>query len=88
MIDYIADYLTCFWKVLIDCSVWNVIVNFIFFSTVSSILSEYGWYLVFLCMGVFLLIQHLRKIRPRDNQSSSVSDVNQGQNQHYLLCGN
>ncbi|XP_039507091.1 selenoprotein S [Pimephales promelas] len=46
-------------------------------SAVSSILSEYGWYLVFLCMGVFLLIQHLRKIRPRDNQSSSVSDVNQ-----------
>ncbi|CAM4519034.1 unnamed protein product [Leuciscus chuanchicus] len=46
-------------------------------SSVTSILSEYGWYLVFLCMGVFLLIQRLRKNRPRDNQSSSVSVVNQ-----------
>ncbi|KAK7176748.1 hypothetical protein R3I93_000860 [Phoxinus phoxinus] len=46
-------------------------------SSVTSILSEYGWYLVFLCMGVFLLIQHLRKNRPRDNQSSSASVVSQ-----------
>ncbi|KAJ8343933.1 hypothetical protein SKAU_G00312620 [Synaphobranchus kaupii] len=31
--------------------------------TVGVFLAEYGWYLLFLCVGVYLLIQHLSKKR-------------------------
>lgn len=46
-------------------------------SSVTSFLSDYGWYLAFLCVGVYLLIQHLRKNRSTDNQRSSVSAASQ-----------
>ncbi|ROL28087.1 Selenoprotein S [Anabarilius grahami] len=45
--------------------------------SVASLLSDYGWYLVFLCVGGFLLIQHLRKNRSTNNQSSPVSAESQ-----------
>ncbi|XP_051989720.1 selenoprotein S [Xyrauchen texanus] len=41
--------------------------------SVSVFLSDYGWYLLFLCVGVYLLIQHLRKNRSWENQSPSVT---------------
>ncbi|RXN20555.1 seleno S-like isoform X1 [Labeo rohita] len=43
----------------------------------SAFLSEYGWYVVFVCVGVYLLIQHLRKNRSTDSRSSPVSTTNQ-----------
>ncbi|XP_051568313.1 selenoprotein S isoform X2 [Myxocyprinus asiaticus] len=45
--------------------------------SVSVFLSDYGWYLLFLCVGVYLLIQHLSKNRSWENQSPSVSAANQ-----------
>ncbi|XP_048039765.1 selenoprotein S isoform X1 [Megalobrama amblycephala] len=45
--------------------------------SVATLLSDYGWYLVFLCVGGFLLIQHLRKNRSTNNQSSSVTAESQ-----------
>ncbi|XP_073715147.1 selenoprotein S [Misgurnus anguillicaudatus] len=50
----------------------NVVVT-----PVTQILSDYGWYLLFLCVGVYLLIQHLNKKRYIQNQSQSVTVVNQ-----------
>ncbi|XP_026071904.1 selenoprotein S isoform X2 [Carassius auratus] len=45
--------------------------------SVTALLSDYGWYVVFVCVGVYLLIQHLRKNRSTDSQSSSVSAASQ-----------
>ncbi|XP_043099703.1 selenoprotein S isoform X2 [Puntigrus tetrazona] len=45
--------------------------------SVASFLSEYGWYAAFLCVGVYLLLQHLRKSRSTDSQSSPVSSGSQ-----------
>ncbi|KAK2913349.1 hypothetical protein Q8A67_001748 [Cirrhinus molitorella] len=45
--------------------------------SVTAFLSEYGWYVAFVCVGVYLLIQHLRKNRSTDSQSSPVSMTNQ-----------
>uniref|UniRef100_A0A8B9RMZ6 Selenoprotein S n=1 Tax=Astyanax mexicanus TaxID=7994 RepID=A0A8B9RMZ6_ASTMX len=46
-------------------------------TTVSSLFSEYGWYLLLLSGGVYLLIQHLNKkrsIQDRSSASTSSSD--------------
>ncbi|XP_076879107.1 selenoprotein S [Brachyhypopomus gauderio] len=43
----------------------------LFQATVSAVLSEYGWYLVILGVGVYLLIQHLSKNKPSQEQSST-----------------
>lgn len=45
--------------------------------SVSSFLSEYGWYAAFTCVGVYLLLQHLRKNRSTAGQSSPVSTSSQ-----------
>uniref|UniRef100_A0A8C1MZ21 Selenoprotein S n=1 Tax=Cyprinus carpio TaxID=7962 RepID=A0A8C1MZ21_CYPCA len=45
--------------------------------SVTAFLSDYGWYVVFMCVGVYLLIQHLHKNRSTDSQSSSVSAASQ-----------
>ncbi|XP_059362088.1 selenoprotein S isoform X2 [Carassius carassius] len=45
--------------------------------SVTALLSDYSWYVVFVCVGVYLLIQHLRKNRSTDSQSSSVSAASQ-----------
>ncbi|XP_016428020.1 selenoprotein S isoform X2 [Sinocyclocheilus rhinocerous] len=45
--------------------------------SVTAFLSDYGWYVVFVCVGVYLLIQHLRKNRSTHSQSSSVSAASQ-----------
>lgn len=39
--------------------------------TVATFISQYGWYLLILCVGVYFLIQHLSKKRPSLNQSSA-----------------
>ncbi|XP_016103090.1 selenoprotein S isoform X1 [Sinocyclocheilus grahami] len=44
---------------------------------VTAFLSEYGWYAAFTCVGVYLLLQHLRKNRSTDSQSSPVSTSSQ-----------
>ncbi|XP_016410713.1 selenoprotein S-like isoform X2 [Sinocyclocheilus rhinocerous] len=44
---------------------------------VTAFLSEYGWYAAFACVGVYLLLQHLRKNRSTDSQSSPVSTSSQ-----------
>lgn len=38
---------------------------------ITPFLSEYGWYLVFGCVGVYLLIQHRRKSRSSTHTHSS-----------------
>ncbi len=53
--------------------------------TATAFLSEYGWYAAFTCVGVYLLLQHLRKNRSTDSQSSPVSTSSQGQNPQWLL---
>ncbi|XP_060797075.1 selenoprotein S [Neoarius graeffei] len=40
-------------------------------ATVAAFLSQYGWFLLVLCVGVYFLIQHLSKKRPNQNQSSA-----------------
>uniref|UniRef100_A0A9J7WYL8 Selenoprotein S n=1 Tax=Cyprinus carpio carpio TaxID=630221 RepID=A0A9J7WYL8_CYPCA len=45
--------------------------------SVTSFLSEYGWYAAFTCVGVYMLLQHLRKNRSTDSQSSPVSTSSQ-----------
>ncbi|XP_026860288.2 selenoprotein S isoform X2 [Electrophorus electricus] len=40
-------------------------------ATVSAFLSENGWYLLILGVGVYLLIQHLSKKRPNQDQNST-----------------
>ncbi|XP_059383755.1 selenoprotein S-like isoform X2 [Carassius carassius] len=45
--------------------------------SVTAFLSEYGWYAAFVCVGVYLLLQHLRKNRSTDSQSSTVSTSSQ-----------
>ncbi|KAK1798542.1 hypothetical protein P4O66_006840, partial [Electrophorus voltai] len=42
-------------------------------ATVSAFLSENGWYLLILGVGVYLLIQHLSKKRPNQDQNSTSS---------------
>ncbi|XP_052009854.1 selenoprotein S-like [Xyrauchen texanus] len=54
----------------------NLDLSFIL-PSVSVFLSDYGWYLLFLCVMVYLLIQHLIKSRSRENQSPSVFASNQ-----------
>ncbi|XP_052417369.1 selenoprotein S-like isoform X2 [Carassius gibelio] len=44
---------------------------------VIAFLSEYGWYAAFACVGVYLLLQHLRKNRSTDSQSSTISTSSQ-----------
>ncbi|KAF5906173.1 selenoprotein S, partial [Clarias magur] len=44
-------------------------------TTVSTVFSQYGWFLLVLCVGIYFLIQHISK-RPSQNQSS-VSPVSQ-----------
>lgn len=39
--------------------------------SVTAFMSEYGWYLLFGCVGVYLLIQHLRKSRSSTQTRSS-----------------
>lgn len=46
-------------------------------TSVTEVLSDYGWYLLFLCVGVCLLIQHLSKKRSILNQSQPGAVVNQ-----------
>ncbi|KAI7813844.1 selenoprotein S isoform X1 [Triplophysa rosa] len=46
-------------------------------TSVAAFLSDYGWYLLFLGVGVYLLIQHLSKKRSGGNESQSASAVNQ-----------
>ncbi|XP_072516191.1 selenoprotein S isoform X2 [Salminus brasiliensis] len=49
-----------------------------FFQTaVSTFLSDYGWYLLLLCAGVYLLIQHLSKSRSSSQDRSSASASSQ-----------
>ncbi|TRY57780.1 hypothetical protein DNTS_013413 [Danionella cerebrum] len=43
---------------------------------VMEFLSEYGWYLLFVCVGVCLFIQHLRKSRNTNASSSSEAGTN------------
>ncbi|XP_042561460.1 selenoprotein S [Clupea harengus] len=43
-------------------------------SNVAVLLSEYGWYLVFLCIGIYVVLQHLLKKRPRQEQSGTSGD--------------
>lgn len=57
-------------------------------STVAAFLSDYGWYLLFLGVGIYLLIQHLSKKRSGGNESRSASAVNQGQNKECLVSKN
>ncbi|XP_062405224.1 selenoprotein S isoform X2 [Sardina pilchardus] len=40
-------------------------------SNVAVILADYGWYLLCLCIGVYVVLQHLQKKRPRQDQSST-----------------
>ncbi|XP_062869109.1 selenoprotein S [Trichomycterus rosablanca] len=40
-------------------------------TNVTTLFSEYGWYLLILCVGVYLLIQHLTKRRPSHDPSST-----------------
>ncbi|KAM9461914.1 selenoprotein S [Clarias gariepinus] len=40
-------------------------------TTVSAVFSQYGWFLLVLCVGVYFLIQHISKMRPSQNQSSA-----------------
>ncbi|KAM9422850.1 selenoprotein S isoform 2-T2 [Salvelinus alpinus] len=41
--------------------------------TVGPLVAEYGWYLLFMCVGVYLVVQHLSKRRASQGQSSSAS---------------
>ncbi|XP_072574003.1 selenoprotein S isoform X1 [Paramormyrops kingsleyae] len=45
--------------------------NQVYCSSVGAFLAEYGWYLLFICVGVFLLIQEFRKRRPNQSPSRS-----------------
>lgn len=42
---------------------------------VAVILADYGWYLLCLCIGVYVVLQHLQKKRPRQDQSSTSGQV-------------
>uniref|UniRef100_A0A4W5R452 Selenoprotein S n=1 Tax=Hucho hucho TaxID=62062 RepID=A0A4W5R452_9TELE len=48
--------------------------------TVGPLLAEYGWYLLFMCVGVYLVVQHLSKRRASQGQSSSASGAVQDPN--------
>ncbi|KAL1007477.1 hypothetical protein UPYG_G00087300 [Umbra pygmaea] len=39
--------------------------------TVGPLFAEYGWYLLFMCVGVYLLVQHLSKRRKGTSKSTS-----------------
>ncbi|XP_076143495.1 selenoprotein S-like isoform X1 [Alosa pseudoharengus] len=42
---------------------------------VAVILADYGWYLLCLCIGVYVVLQHLQKKRPRQDQSATPGEV-------------
>ncbi|XP_038851883.1 selenoprotein S-like [Salvelinus namaycush] len=48
--------------------------------TVGPLVAEYGWYLLFMCVGVYLVVQHLSKRRASQGQSSSASGAVQDPN--------
>ncbi|KAK6294209.1 hypothetical protein J4Q44_G00350390 [Coregonus suidteri] len=48
--------------------------------TVGPLVAEYGWYLLFMCVGVYLVVQHLSKRRASQGQSSSPSGAVQDPN--------
>ncbi|XP_030621573.1 selenoprotein S isoform X2 [Chanos chanos] len=41
----------------------------------TGFLAEYGWYVLFVCVGIYLLIQHLNKNRRNQEQSATASTV-------------
>uniref|UniRef100_A0A4W5PYC5 Selenoprotein S n=1 Tax=Hucho hucho TaxID=62062 RepID=A0A4W5PYC5_9TELE len=50
------------------------------YSLVGPLVAEYGWYLLFMCVGVYLVVQHLSKRRASQGQSSSASGAVQDPN--------
>ncbi|XP_063045212.1 selenoprotein S [Engraulis encrasicolus] len=44
-------------------------------SDVSVVLAEYGWYLLFLCVGVYVALQHLYKKRAQQEDTTSTGAV-------------
>lgn len=44
-------------------------------SNVSVLLAEYGWYLLFVCIGVYVALQHLYKKRTQQEHSGSPGAV-------------
>lgn len=51
---------------------------------VAVFLAEYGWYFLFLCIGVYVVLQHLQKKRLSQNQRAAPEDSS-GQLFFYAL---
>lgn len=44
-------------------------------SNVGVLLADYGWYLLLLCVVVYMVLQHLQKKRPSQNQRATPEEI-------------
>lgn len=52
---------------------------------VGVFVADYGWYLLLLCVGVYLVLQHLQKKRPSQNQRATPEETS-GQESFLEEC--